>query len=440
MKYIGISQGFHDAAWAVMHDDKIQFMSHAERYSRKKGDKHLPFEWNPHAWDTSIYYENIELKNRRRAEYGMAESPQFQATHYVDHHESHMGAAYYTAPFIPDATVVVDAIGEYDTASIWVNGQKVWSKQYPWSLGLFYSAITKRIGLKPNEDEYITMGMAAFGTPKINMEEVMSEYLHTGIPLKRWFWERPEDIAASAQLHFECELMKIFAEARKYGNKIAYGGGCALNCVANSKVAAMLDKLWIFPNPGDAGSALGCILAHTQQRIDYPHTFWGHNIDRPFNPRNVVRELLDRKVVGVANGKAEFGPRALGNRSLLADPRYNIKNRVNGIKRRQKFRPFAPAILSEYYEKYFEGYANEFMQFTSRAKHDYASVTHVDGTARVQIVKDDDSNLRKVLEEWYEATGCPMLLNTSLNIKGQPIVNTWEDAEQFMFKYKVRVL
>ena len=195
MKYIGISQGFHDAAWAVMHDDKIQFMSHAERYSRKKGDKHLPFEWNPHAWDTSIYYENIELKNRRRAEYGMAESPQFQATHYVDHHESHMGAAYYTAPFIPDATVVVDAIGEYDTASIWVNGQKVWSKQYPWSLGLFYSAITKRIGLKPNEDEYITMGMAAFGTPKINMEEVMSEYLHTGIPLKRWFWERPEDIA-----------------------------------------------------------------------------------------------------------------------------------------------------------------------------------------------------------------------------------------------------
>ena len=94
-------------------------------------------------------------------------------------------AAYYTAPFIPDVTVVIDAIGEYDTASIWVNHEKIWSKQYPWSLGLFYSAITKRIGLKPNEDEYITMGMAAFGKPCVDMTGIFDEYLHTGIPLKK---------------------------------------------------------------------------------------------------------------------------------------------------------------------------------------------------------------------------------------------------------------
>jgi carbamoyltransferase len=284
------------------------------------------------------------------------------------------------------------------------------------------------------------MGMAAFGKPCVDMTGIFDEYLHTGIPLKKWFWNKPEDIAASAQLYLEDELQKIFVEARKYGNKVAYGGGVALNCVANSKIAKMFDKMWIFPNPGDAGSALGCILAKSKKRLDYTHTFWGYNIDRELNPNEVVKELLDSKVVGVANGRAEFGPRALGNRSLLADPRYNIKDKVNKIKRRQKFRPFAPAILEEHYNTYFEGYANEFMQFVCDAKHDYKSVVHVDGTSRVQIVKDDGSNLRKILECWYDVTDCPMLLNTSLNIKGQPIVNSWEHAEDFMRKYKVKVL
>ena len=441
MKYIGISEGFHDAAWAVVEDGELKFATHSERYTRIKGDKRLPMGFGIKDDEYSIYYEDLELKNKRRAEYGLSEKiAAFKTDTYVGHHEAHMAAAYYTCPFEADATVVIDAIGEYDTASVWVKGEKVWSKQYPWSLGLFYSAITKRIGLKPNEDEYITMGMAAFGEPKINMQGITEQYLHTGLPLKKWFWEKPEDIAASAQLAFEYEVQLIFAEAKRYGNKIAYGGGCALNCVANSKILHTLDKLWIFPSPGDAGSALGAILAHTKQKIDYPHTFWGYNIEGELNPNEVVYELLNNKVVGVANGKAEYGPRALGNRSLLADPRYNIKNKVNRIKRRQKFRPFAPAILEEAYDDYFVGHANEYMQFVCEAKHDYDSVKHVDGTSRVQIVKNDGSNLRKILECWYDVTGCPMLLNTSLNIKGQPIVNDEHDAKQFEKKYRVKVL
>ena len=169
-------------------------------------------------------------------------------------------------------------------------------------------------------------------------------------------------------------------------------------------------------------------------------TFLGHNIERNINPRFVVENLIKRKVVGVANGKAEFGPRALGNRSLLGDVRYDIKDTVNHIKRRQKFRPFAPAILEEFYDEYFEGYGNEYMQFVVKAKHDFASVTHVDGTARVQIVrKDCTSALRPILEEYYDKTGIPMLLNTSLNIKGEPMVNTVEDADRFQTNYGVRV-
>ena len=436
----GISERFHDAAVAVMENDRLLFASQSERFSRIKNDPHLCQELRDIPCDKEYFYEDWKLKNQRRQTYGQKEVPYYEDIECVLHHESHMAATYYTAPFVPDVTVVIDAIGEYDTASIWVNHEKVWSKQYPWSLGLFYSAITKRIGLKPNEDEYITMGMAAYGRPSIDMIGILDEYLHTGIPLKKWFWNKPVDIAASAQMYIEYEIEQIFLEARKYGNKVAYGGGVALNCVANSKIAPLFDKMWIFPNPGDAGSALGCILAKSKKRLNYTHTFWGYNIDRELNPNEVVKELLDSKVVGVANGRAEFGPRALGNRSLLADPRYNIKDKVNKIKRRQKFRPFAPAILEEHYNTYFEGYANEFMQFVCDAKHDYKSVVHVDGTSRVQIVKDDGSNLRKILECWYDVTDCPMLLNTSLNIKGQPIVNSWEHAEDFMRKYKVKVL
>ena len=130
----------------------------------------------------------------------------------------------------------------------------------------------------------------------------------------------------------------------------------------------------------------------------------------------------------------------MGNRSLLGDVRYDIKRGVNRIKKRQQFRPFAPAILSEFADEYFEGPMNRYMQFTAQAKHDYKSVTHVDNSARVQLVTPEcQTILRPILEEYYERTGVPMLLNTSLNIKGQPIVDNWQDAMDFSNKYGVPV-
>ena len=168
--------------------------------------------------------------------------------------------------------------------------------------------------------------------------------------------------------------------------------------------------------------------------------YCGTDIDNEQNPKLIVDWLMKKKIVGVANGKAEFGPRALGNRSLLGDGRYDIKRAVNQIKRRQQFRPFAPAILSEFAAEYFEGRMNEYMQYTAKAKHDYDSVTHVDGSARVQLVHSTNpSILRPILEEYYNRTGIPMLLNTSLNIKGQPMVDNWEDAMEFQKKYGVKV-
>jgi carbamoyltransferase len=442
MKYLGISEGFHDAAVALVNNNQIQYATHAERITRVKNDRWLPQDLKDLPCDTSIFYEDTKIKNLRRDMYGQSPTSNgIECDKHALHHESHMAAGLYTAPFKDDVVcVVIDAIGEFDTATIWKDGLKVWSKEYPWSLGLFYSAITQRIGLKPNEDEYITMGMAAYGTPCIDMLQEINQNNHKGFRRRKWFWHTVEDIAASAQIQLEHEIKTIMIKAREYGSNLVYGGGVALNCVANSKIRPMFDNMWIFPNPGDAGSALGCVLAHTKQHIKFKDTFLGTNINRKINPREVVKELIANKVAGVANGKAEFGPRALGNRSLLGDVRYDIKDTVNSIKRRQKFRPFAPAILEEYVDEYFEGHSNEYMQFVSKAKHDYSSVTHVDGTARVQVVrKDCTSALRPILEEYYEITGVPMLLNTSLNIKGQPMVDTWNHAWDFQSKYKVKV-
>ena len=446
----GFSHGYHNAAWAKIQGDEILFAQETERVSRKKFDAQLGFNPQTVNADVHVFYENTYKKNDRRISFSQLPlSTEFllQYSYMRKHHESHAASAYYTAPFSEDVVcVVIDAIGEWDTCSIWIINdgilEKVWSQKYPTSLGLFYSAITKRIGLQPNCDEYITMGMAAYGEPCVDMLWCFNKdvNLHRGFTLEAFKGETPEDIAASAQLHLETEIQKIMAIASTYGKNLCYAGGVALNCVANSKIAHMFDKVWIFPNPGDAGASLGCALAHNKRQVKFKDTFLGTMIDRRLNPREVVDHLLKHKVVGVANGKAEFGPRALGNRSLLGDPRYNIKDTVNKIKRRQKFRPFAPAILAECYDEYFEGFANEYMQFVAWAKHDYKSVTHIDGSARVQLVyPNDDCRLRMILEEFYSRTGVPMLLNTSLNIKGEPMVDTWEHALEFEKKYGVRV-
>jgi carbamoyltransferase len=239
--------------------------------------------------------------------------------------------------------------------------------------------------------------------------------------------------------------MQIMNIARQHGNKLVYSGGCAQNVVINSIIHELFDgQVHIAVAPTDAGSSLGTAAMTWAKETGKDQLCWspysGYNIDREVNVQEVVDHLLEHKVCGLANGKAEFGPRALGNRSLIADVRYDVKDTVNTIKRRQKYRPFAPAILEEHAEEYFSGPMNEYMQYTSIAKHPYTSVTHVDGTARVQIVKKDcPSIFRKVIEEYYARTGVPMLLNTSLNIRGRPMVNDEHDAELWEQKYGVKV-
>ena len=451
----GISEGFHDASVSLVKYDgnaEILWCKQAERITRKKNERFNPESLRNVDADISVFYENVPLKNERRMKHmQLPLSTKFfdSCDYWVNHHESHAAAAYYTSGFSEDVVcVVIDAIGEWDTCSIWTiknkKLKKVFEKIYPQSIGLFYSAITKRLGLKPNEDEYITMGMAAFGEPCIDMNYCFNDWAnwHKGFPLEDFKGCHPYDIAASAQMQVEYEIERIISLAANHGTKLCYSGGVALNCVANSKILHHYfkhDDIYIFPNPGDAGSSLGAALGHLRTKAHF-NVYCGTDIDNEQNPKLIVDWLMKKKIVGVANGKAEFGPRALGNRSLLGDVRYDIKRAVNQIKRRQQFRPFAPAILSEFADEYFEGRMNEYMQYTAKAKHDYDSVTHVDGSARVQLVHSTNpSILRPILEEYYNRTGIPMLLNTSLNIKGQPMVDNWEDAMEFQKKYGVKV-
>jgi carbamoyltransferase len=256
------------------------------------------------------------------------------------------------------------------------------------------------------------------------------------------------DIAASAQVVAEKEIYSIMQRAQDFGwsRNLVYMGGVALNCLANRNLGNYFEKIWIMPCPGDAGSSLGAAALAYGGRIKWNNAYLGTEISGDYPVDAVVDHLLTDKIVGVASGRAEFGPRALGNRSLLADPRGpDIKARVNEIKRRQQFRPFAPVVLEEYADLYFEmprGWVDSrYMQIVGRCKFPdvFPAVIHVDGTSRIQTVPKDGSGIRRLLERWMALTGCPVLLNTSLNIRGEPMVNDRADADRFEQLYGVKV-
>jgi carbamoyltransferase len=303
------------------------------------------------------------------------------------------------------------------------------------------------------------MGMSAYGDDHYNrvMEAVLirdpdeiefGQNLHAGVGDDFMGGLSNEDIAASAQAMLERLIGNIMQRARdfKFSTNLVYQGGVALNCLANRRLGNYFENIWIMPNPGDAGSSLGAAALAYGKRLHWNNAYLGHNIPGPYPVDHVVRTLLSTGIVGVANGRAEFGPRALGNRSLLADPRgAEIKDRVNEIKRRQKFRPFAPVILAELADDYFDmqpgWHTHNYMQSVAHCRQPdvYPAICHVDGTSRVQTVAKDGSGIRQLLEAWYVQTGCPMLLNTSLNIRGEPMVNDRADADRFEYEYGVKV-
>jgi len=487
MIYWGISANNHDAALAVFVDDHLVFASSSERFSKVKNDEHLHLDLLNYALEwgqpNKIFWFESPWKKSLRQMFAGQSITAINAKKYLqqynihapikttEHHRSHAAAGYFTSEFDNACVLVIDAIGEFKSLSIWQGHGKnlnlQYSLDYPHSVGLWYSAMTQRCGLKPVEEEYILMGMAAFGDPNRLTRDILDDFISMPIDdynnpvqfkqnLHRGCnWWRPEltsqqdlyDIAAATQQVYEIIFERIlqFCLTKSASKNLVLMGGCALNCSANALAYRYFKNVWIMPSPGDSGSAIGAVLAHTNKHIAWPGVYLGYDLGYHVDNQQIVKHLIENKMCGIARGRAEFGPRALGNRSLLADPRDpNIKELVNDIKQREQFRPFAPAILEEYADQYFvmPATATPYMQYTSicRSPESFPGIVHVDGTSRVQTVnKTDNPQFRELLELWHEQTGCPMLLNTSLNVKGQPIVNDMKDITEWGNTYGLPV-
>ena len=305
----------------------------------------------------------------------------------------------------------------------------------------------------PNQEEYIMMGMAAYGDWKRYYKEV-DEYFpsyskqkynfHKGI--NDWGMQITEqdrfDIAAAVQVVYEQRLNDFMHMAYAITGKtnLVFMGGCALNSSANTILWNIFKDVWIMPNPGDAGSSLGAAAALYGKHLNWQSPYLGYDLGGEYPVQQIVDGILKDGIVAVASGRAEYGPRALGNRSILADPRDpNIKDKVNTIKQREMFRPFAPVVMAEHAYKWFDmDFESPYMQYTVKCLRPdkIPSVVHRDGTSRVQtLTKEQHPGLWRVLNKFYLQTGVPVLLNTSLNIKGQPLLNDELDVAMWERTY-----
>ena len=411
--------------------------------------------------------------------------------YYQPHHHSHLYYSYYTSTFKDAVVVSVDGVGETDTATVAIvkDGKFTFKPlmKYPQSLGLFYSAMTSFLGFKPNNGEYKLMGLAGFGNPHLYYDKVSS------LSMKHFVWDKssevmfnenlskalgipnrlPEeeilqvhkDIAAATQLVYEHNLFSLLDQVAKETDirNLCLGGGCAYNGVANGKIKNItpFTELWIPPAPSDAGSAVGAVLGYLRKRDGFalrvketpflgpeytdeeiikqiPEVKYGiyRKLKKVSDSKLyeiVSQELQKGKVVGWFRGKSEFGARALGHRSILANPFIDgTRDKVNSIiKKREGFRPFAPMVRYDVQSEYFHEedyvpYMNQVVNVKEEHRNLLKEVSNVDGTARIQsITRAENPTIHRLLTEFSESSGNPpILLNTSFNVRGQTMVLT----------------
>lgn len=424
---------------------------------------------------------------------------------FTSHHESHAASAFYASPFKKAAILTADAVGEWGTTSLGIgddNKIKIIKEiNYPHSLGLLYSAVTAFLGFKVNNDEYKVMGLAPYGEPKFyeQLKEIIDvkpdgsyrldmNYFAYHKQMKMYnrnfnkvfgrprkpeseITKRDKDLACSMQRLLEDILLKIADYIHKLSGEknLCIAGGVGLNCVANGRLLkdSPFENIFVQPAAGDAGGALGAAyyvynnLLNKERVPAFRNVYLGpsytdieieaflktsnisyEKLDMQELNRKIAAELLRDKIVGWFQGKMELGPRALGNRSILASPaRAEMKDVLNKkIKFREAFRPFAPVVIYEKSRDYFElDRESPFMLFTVKVKKEargkIPAVTHINGTARVQTLKvDQNERLYDLLTKFGEVTGLPVLINTSFNVRGEPIVCTPEDAYKCFLK------
>jgi len=540
MNMLGIGGYSHDSAAALVCDGKLVAAVAEERLTRVKhqgGIPHKAIAWclksagiTPDDVDAVGCYMRPIQRVARRIPYRltrMVRSPLYSAgyigyelahnamyaygmkkiggaktkVHFMEHHPAHAASSFLVSPYDEAALLCVDYVGEY--ASTWTGVGRGTSicplraRNYPHSLGVFYSAITDYLGFLRASDEYKVMGLASYGTPAyyddfkkiirirpdgwydIDLSWMMSHYApgsRTGYFARKFIdrfgpprrkgeplEQRHMDIATSAQRVLEDAVMALAVQLQKQTGlkNLCMAGGCALNCSNNGRLLreGPFDNIFIQPAAGDDGIAIGAAyqLYHAHTGADrtppmqiaclgpeYTDAEVRAALDaaklRYETPENLearaAQLIADGLIVGWYQGKAEFGPRALGSRSILADPtRPDMKQNLNKyVKHREDFRPFAPSCLEEHAHEYFTGCASSpFMLFVYPVEPDkqaaVPAITHIDGTARVQTVnKDASPRYHTLIREFQKLRHVPMVLNTSFNVMGEPIVNAPVDA------------
>ncbi|HKN98179.1 MAG TPA: carbamoyltransferase C-terminal domain-containing protein [Pseudonocardiaceae bacterium] len=441
-------------------------------------------------------WEELRTLYARRAPYFLATAlPGLDPAivRFVRHHVAHAASAGLAAPFGDCAVLVSDGRGESTSllAGEYRGGKLIehGAQRLPHSLGLLYEDVTEHLGFQRSSDEYKVMALASYGQPRFltQLREHVRSTGDGGVRTEPPAWSTfapvrlagdpmlPEhaDLAASVQRRLEEVLLELahWLHGQTGQRRLALAGGTALNCVANTRLHAEgpFDELWVQPAAGDAGTALGAAL-HLCSEVDcVPEPMRRADLGREWTEEqiqdrlaranlpyqrsadvaaDVARALADDHVVAWFAGRGEFGPRALGHRSLLAHPgrRENL-DRLNDIKGRERFRPVAPMVLADRAAELFRRgpLPSPYMLFV----HDVApewqdripAVTHVDGTARIQTVDPaDEPLLAAVLTEFEYRTGLPVIVNTSLNTAGRPMVDDPVEALELFGAYPVDLL
>ncbi|MEX5234990.1 carbamoyltransferase [Kocuria arenosa] len=429
-------------------------------------------------------YDPLRVDYARRAAGFLAEAlPGLDRgkVRFVEHHVAHAASAGLAAPTRTSSVLVVDGRGEAHShlAGRYRDGElEILHRQaLPESLGLLYESLTDHLGFLRSSDEFKVMALASYGEPRFlpELREIVRATGDGGFRAQAPDWTRfaprriddgtwggdHADLAASVQAVVEEVLVDLatWLHEQTGDTVLTMAGGTALNCVANSRIwrETPFDEVWVQPASGDSGTALGAALHLAQEAGDLgaPQPTaalgrswsgeelaqWLSTAQVPFTtPDDLAGEvadiLADNGVIAWFDGRSEFGPRALGRRSLLANPMHSDNlERLNDVKGREQFRPVAPMVLEERAAEIFGGgpMPSPFMLFV----HDVApewrdripTVTHVDGTARIQTVNDEDNaGIAALLRAFDERTGVPVVVNTSLNTAGRPMVDDPRDA------------
>lgn len=419
--------------------------------------------------------------------------------HQFEHHLCHAASGVYASGFDDALCLIVDGMGEkgsisyytFDNNELKLQGMHVGFE----SLGFFYAFLTYLCDFEPIEgEEWKVMGLAAYG--KVNqkyralLDEILSvsggkikfkstpekmdqifKTIHTDINTASDSFVRRADLAHTGQQLFSEYVLALIHSIQSVtsSKNLVFAGGCALNSSFNGKIVpnTRFEQLYVPSAPGDDGTSLGA--AYLAFKKDNPgkklpkallSPYLGSEItDKEIKgfiefsgyekikhcPGTVHQEtaklLAQGKLIGWAQGRAEFGPRSLGNRAILADPRTDqMKEAINArVKFREEFRPFAPSILAEYGEAYFENYQSSpymerTLKFKEEAKHKVPAVVHVDGTGRLQTVRKEwNEKYHQLITAFHELTGVPVVLNTSFNVMGKPIIHSFNDALTVFF-------